>query len=283
MGFCDIIAGKSKANARSLITRRFEMRLKDRVAIVTGAAGVIGRAIAARLAEEGANVIVVDINLKGAQDTVQTIQRSGGEAMALQVDITKKADVQAMAKKVLDAFGQIDILVNNAGMDHKEPIVEYDEEWWDRLFALNVKGVFLCTQAVLPAMMERKYGRIVNISSMAGKTGEPFTSAYCATKFAVNGFTQVLGIEGGPYNITANAVCPGPVDSDLIWQAARQGAEHKGVTPQQFMDDFFVGPTPMGRLAKPTEIANAVLFLSSDEAGFTTGSTLNVSGGREMH
>ena len=259
------------------------MRLKDRVAIVTGAAGVIGRAIAARLAEEGANVIVVDINLKGAQDTVQTIQRSGGEAMALQVDITKKADVQAMAKKVLDAFGQIDILVNNAGMDHKEPIVEYDEEWWDRLFALNVKGVFLCTQAVLPAMMERKYGRIVNISSMAGKTGEPFTSAYCATKFAVNGFTQVLGIEGGPYNITANAVCPGPVDSDLIWQAARQGAEHKGVTPQQFMDDFFVGPTPMGRLAKPTEIANAVLFLSSDEAGFTTGSTLNVSGGREMH
>lgn len=259
------------------------MRLKDRVAIVTGAAGVIGRAIAARLAEEGAKVIVVDINLKGAEDTVQAIKRSGGEAMALQVDITKKADVQAMAKKVLDAFGQIDILVNNAGMDHKEPIVEYDEEWWDRLFALNVKGVFLCTQAVLPVMMERKYGRIVNISSMAGKTGEPFTSAYCATKFAVNGFTQVLGIEGGPYNITANAVCPGPVDSDLIWQAARQGAEHKGVTPQQFMDDFFIGPTPMGRLAKPTEIANAVLFLSSDEAGFITGSTLNVSGGREMH
>lgn len=259
------------------------MRLKGRVAIVTGAGGVIGRAIAARLADEGAKVVVVDINLKGAEDTVQMITRSGGAATAMQVDITRKAEAQAMARRVLDSFGQIDILVNNAGMDHKEPIVEYDEEWWDRLFALNVKGVFLCTQAVLPNMMERRYGRIVSISSMAGKTGEPFTSAYCASKFAVNGFTQVLGIEGGPYNITANAVCPGPVDSDLIWQAARQGAEHKGVTPQEYMDDFFVGPTPLGRLAQPGEIANAVLFLSSDEAGFTTGSTLNVSGGREMH
>lgn len=259
------------------------MRLKDRIAIVTGAGGVIGRAIASRLSEEGATTVVVDINGEMAERTVQLITESGGKALALQVDITRKAEVQAMVKKVLDTFGRIHILVNNAGMDHKEPIVEYAEEWWDRLFALNVKGVFLCTQAVLPTMMDHKYGRVVSISSMAGKTGEPFTSAYCASKFAVIGFTQVLGIEGGPYNITANAVCPGPVDSDLIWQAARQGAEHKGVTPQEFMDDFFVGPTPMGRLAKPAEIANAVLFLASDEAGFTTGSTLNVSGGREMH
>ncbi len=115
----------------------------------------------------------------------------------LEVDITKKSAVQDMARRILETYGQIDILVNNAGMDHKEPIVEYDEEWWDRLFDLNVKGVFLCTQAVLASMMERRYGRIINISSMAGKTGEPFTSAYCASKFAVNGFTQVLGIAAG--------------------------------------------------------------------------------------
>jgi len=113
------------------------------VAIVTGAAGVIGRAIAGRLAQEGAKVVVADINLKGAEETVQMIRNSGGEAMALQVDITRKAEAQAMAKTVLDAYGQIDILVNNAGMDHKQPIVEFDEEWWDRLFALNVKGLFL--------------------------------------------------------------------------------------------------------------------------------------------
>jgi len=259
------------------------VRLKDRVAIVTGAGGVIGRVIAMRLAEEGAKVVVVDLKPDAARKTVEMIEQSGGTGMALEVDITKKSAVQDMARRILETYGQIDILVNNAGMDHKEPIVEYDEEWWDRLFDLNVKGVFLCTQAVLASMMERRYGRIINISSMAGKTGEPFTSAYCASKFAVNGFTQVLGIEAGPYNITANAVCPGPVDSDLIWQAARQAAEHKGVSAQEFMDEFFVGPTPMGRLAKPLDVANAVVFLASDEAAFITGGTINVSGGREMH
>lgn len=259
------------------------MRLRDRVAIVTGAGGVIGRVIALRLAEEGAKVVAVDIKQDAGQKTVEQIKGSGGEGMALRVDITQKSAVRDMVKRVLDSYGQIDILVNNAGMDHKQPIVEFDEEWWDRLFDLNVKALFLCTQAVLPSMMDRNYGRIVNISSMAGKTGEPFTSAYCATKFAVNGFTQVLGIEAGAYNITANAVCPGPVDSDLIWQAARQAAEHKGITAEEYMADFFVGPTPMGRLAKPLDIANAVLFLSSEEAQFITGTTLNVSGGREMH
>jgi len=259
------------------------MRLTERVAIVTGAGGVIGRVIASRLAEEGAKVVVVDINMEGAEKTVELIKGAGGEAMALKVDITSKAETQAMAQTILDVYSRIDILVNNAGMDHKQPIVEFDEEWWDRVFDLNTKGVFLCTQAVMPTMMEHRYGRIVSISSMAGKTGEPFTSAYCASKFAVIGFTQVLGIEGGPYNITGNAVCPGPVESDLIWQAATQAAEHKGVTAQEYMDEFFVGLTPMGRIAKPLDIANAVLFLTSDEAEFITGTTLNVSGGREMH
>ena len=259
------------------------MRLKDRVAIVTGAGGVIGRAISTRLAEEGARVVGVDINLETVEETVELIGKDGGAGVALKVDVTKKSEIRAMARTVLETYGQIDILVNNAGMDHKEPIVEYDEGWWDRVFALNVKGLFLCTQAVLPTMMERRYGRIVNIASMAGKTGEPFTSAYCASKSAVIGFTQVLGIEGGPYNITGNAVCPGPVEGDLIWQSASQAAEHKGVTAQQFMDEYFIGPTPMGRLAKPRDVADAVLFLSSDEAGFITGTTLNVSGGREMH
>jgi NAD(P)-dependent dehydrogenase (short-subunit alcohol dehydrogenase family) len=259
------------------------MRLKDRVAIVTGAGGVIGRVISTRLAEEGATVVAVDINLETVEETVKLIAKDGGAGVALKVDVTKKAEIRAMAQTVLETYGQIDILVNNAGMDHKEPIVEYDEDWWDRVFALNVKGLFLCTQAVLPTMMERRYGRIVNIASMAGKTGEPFTSAYCASKSAVIGFTQVLGIEGGPHNITGNAVCPGPVEGDLIWQSARQAAEHKGVTAQQFMDEYFIGPTPMGRLAKPRDVADAVLFLSSDEAGFITGTTLNVSGGREMH
>jgi NAD(P)-dependent dehydrogenase (short-subunit alcohol dehydrogenase family) len=259
------------------------MRLRDRVAIVTGAGGHIGRGIALRLAEEGARIVVPDIDLGAAEETIDRIRENGGEGRAFQMNVTNKAEVQGVVRQVLEAYGQIDILVNNAGTDHKQPIVEFDEGWWDRLMALNVKGVFLCSQAVLPSMMERRYGRIINIASMAGKTGEPFTSAYCASKFAVIGFTQVLGIEVGPHNITANAVCPGPVEGDLIWQAARQGGEHQGVSAEEYMEDFFVGPTPMGRLAQPLDIANAVLFLASDEAGFITGSTLNVSGGREMH
>ena len=126
------------------------MRIKDRVAIVTGAGGRIGRGISTRLAEEGARVVVVDVNLETAEETVDLIKKNDGEAVALKVDVTQKAEIQSMADKVLESYGQIDILVNNAGMDHKEPIVEYDEDWWDKLFALNVKGLFLLRRQSCP-------------------------------------------------------------------------------------------------------------------------------------
>jgi NAD(P)-dependent dehydrogenase (short-subunit alcohol dehydrogenase family) len=132
-------------------------------------------------------------------------------------------------------------------------------------------------------MIERRYGRIVNISSMAGKTGEPLTSPYCATKFGVIGFTQSIALELGKHNITVNAVCPGPVDTDLIRQSVAQSAKIKGMAPEDFLQEFFINPTPLGRIAQPVDIARAVIFLASDEAEFITGSTLNVSGGREMH
>lgn len=259
------------------------MRHKDRVAIVTGGGKGIGRGICEYMAGLGGRMVVVDIDLDAAKDIVEKIKGDGGEAMALKVDVTQKSEVQAMAAEVLKAYGKIDILVNNAGMDQKGSITELEESTWDMLISLNLKGVFLCTQAVVPSMIERRYGRVVNISSMAGKTGEPFTSPYCATKFGVIGFTQSIALEVGKYNITINAVCPGPVETELMRNSVAQSAKIKGMAPEDFLQEFFIDPTPMGRIAKPEDVARAVSFLASDEAEFITGSTLNVSGGREMH
>ena len=259
------------------------MRLKDRVAIVTGGGAGIGRSICVNMAKEGAKVAVMDINEEAALETAEMIEKEDGEALTLKMDVTLKADVQSMTAQVLKTHGKIDILVNNAGTDIKGAITELSERTWDTLMDINLKGVFLCTQAVSHSMIEHRYGRIVNISSMAGKTGEPLTSPYCATKFGVIGFTQSIALELGKHNITVNAVCPGPVDTDLIRQSVAQSAKIKGMAPEDFLQEFFINPTPLGRIAQPVDIARAVIFLASDEAEFITGSTLNVSGGREMH
>lgn len=259
------------------------MRLKDRIAIVTGGGNGIGRAIAEHIAKEGGKVVVSDIDFQAAKSTVEKIREQGGEAYAVKTDVTRKADVQAMAAEAKKTYGRIDILVNNAGTDKKGAITDLSEETWDMLMELNLKGVFLCTQAVMPTMIEQHYGRIVNISSMAGKTGEPLTSPYCATKFGVIGFTQAVALEVGTHNVTINAVCPGPVNTELIQKSVAQSAAIKGVSPEQFLQEFFVGPTPLGHIAEPIDVAKAVVFLASDDAEFITGSSLNVSGGREMH
>lgn len=259
------------------------MKLKDRIAIVTGGGAGIGRASAIYMAQDGAKLAVADINLSAAEQTVELIKVEGGEAIAISADVTQKDQVQAMVDLTLKTFGRLDILLNNAGIDIKGLVAELPEETWDKIMNLNLKGVFLCTQAALQPMMKQKYGRIVTIASMAGKTGEAYTSPYCASKFGVIGFTQSLALEVGQYNITANCVCPGPVETELIGQSVAQAAALKGMTPDQFFKSFFLDPTPMGRIAKPLDVAKAVAFLASDEAEFITGSTLNVSGGREMH
>ncbi len=259
------------------------MRLKDKVAIVTGGGAGIGRSVCVNMVKEGAKVVVADINQEAAQETADTLTKEGGDAKAFHMDVTQKPAVQTMAAAALKAYGKIDILVNNAGTDIKGAITELTERTWDTLMDINLKGVFLCTQAVSHSMIEQRYGRIVNISSMAGKTGEPLTSPYCATKFGVIGFTQSIALELGKHNITVNAVCPGPVDTDLIRQSVAQSAKIKGMAPEDFLQEFFINPTPLGRIAQPVDIARAVIFLASDEAEFITGSTLNVSGGREMH
>jgi NAD(P)-dependent dehydrogenase (short-subunit alcohol dehydrogenase family) len=235
------------------------------------------------MAQLDCTVIVADIKEDDAKKVAEGIKKDGGEALAMKVDVTTKSEVEQMVADTLKTYGKIDILFNNAGTDIKGHITEIKEETWDFLISLNLKGTFLCTQAVAPSMIERNYGRIINVSSMAGKTGEPLTSAYCTTKFGVIGFTQSVALDLGPHNITVNAVCPGAVATELHKKSVSQSAAIKGMTPEAFLKEFFIDPTPLSRMAQPLDVAQAVSFLASDEASFITGSTLNVAGGREMH
>lgn len=259
------------------------MRLENKVAIVTGGGGSIGREIALELAREGAIVTVVDLDQAKAEGTLKMIKASGGRGMALTINVTSKQETIRMADSVNKEFKSIDILVNCAGTDIKGSIMDLPESTWDFLMNLNLKGVFLCTQAVVGTMVAKQSGRIINISSIAGKTGEPFTSPYCATKFGVIGFTQSVAMELGKDGITVNAVCPGPVESELIKASIKQSAKLNKKTYEQELYDKFLSSTPMGRMAKPGDIAKAVVFLASDDAAFITGSTINVSGGKEVH
>ena len=259
------------------------MRFSDKVAIVTGGANGIGREIASQLAGEGASVVVGDLDITLARKTVSDITRGGGIAIAVETDVTNRESVRSMVKEAIDFGKRIDLLVNNAGTDIKGSILELTQETWDFLMALNLRGVFLCTQAVAEQMIKQKYGRIVNISSMAGKSGEAFTSPYCATKFGVIGFTQSVALELGKDNVTINAVCPGAVETELIKKSISQTAALGGRTYEEEMFEKFIKLTPLGRMAKPDDVAKAVAFLASDDAAFITGSSLNVSGGREMH
>ena len=259
------------------------MQLKDRIAIVTGGGMGIGQGIVKELASRGAKVVVADIMEEAAQQTANDAVAAGGEATAVHADVTNKESTAAMAQFAIDTYGHIDILVNNAGADIKGAVWEFGEEDWDFLMNLNLKGVFLSTQAVVKHMMLRKSGRIINMSSMAGKSGEPFTAPYCTTKFGVIGFTQSIALELGSYNITVNAVCPGAVETELFKRGVMGSAKANNRTYEEELQEKFIRLTPLGRMTKIQDVAKAVAFFASDEAEFITGSSLNVSGGREMH
>jgi len=234
-------------------------------------------------AARGARIVVADINKDAADQTAGEVRSKGGDAVAFHADVTDKASTVAMAQFTVDTFSHIDILVNNAGADIKGAVWEFSEKDWDFLMNLNLKGVFLATQAVVKHMMVRKSGRIINMSSMAGKSGEPFTAPYCTTKFGVIGFTQSIALELGEYNVTVNAVCPGAVETDLFRRGVTGSAKANNRTYEEELQEKFINLTPLGRMTSVEDVARAVAFFASDEAEFITGSSLNVSGGREMH
>ena len=253
-------------------------RLAGRAAIVTGAGGGIGGAIAEAFVAEGARVLVADRDLAAARARATPF---GDAAIAFEVDVTQEVEVRAMAHAALAGFGRIDILVNNAGIIRKAFVTEMTEEMWDAVVDVNLKATFLCSKAVLPAMIDAKRGRIINIASIAGKVGEPTASAYSAAKWGVLGFTRSLALEVAPHDILVNAICPGPIPTALGEQGWRDGAEVQGVALDKVMARV-KARSPLGRLGTVKQVARMVLFVAYDDCDFTTGAAFNVDGGIVM-
>ena len=251
------------------------MNLKDKVALITGAGGGIGRGIALKLGSLGARVAAADIKEEGARETVLLLEKTGTQTLALGTDITDRTQVQAMVQTTLNRFGQLDILVNNAGWDILEPFMKNRPDFWEKIIAINLKGPIFCTRAALDPMVERKYGKIVNISSDAGRVGSSGEAVYSACKGGIIAFTKTIAREMARHQINVNCVCPGPTDTPLLAELTR------GETGRKIIEAM-IHAVPFRRLAKPEDIAGAVAFLASDEAGFITGQTLSVSGGLTM-
>ena len=249
------------------------MRLKDRVAIVTGGSSGIGKAICKRMATEGAVVIVADIAIEQAKEVANELKALGAKAIALNVDVTKSQDTDQMVTSVLDEFGKVDILVNNAGGSPPEKGVFFHdskEEVWDWAIALNLKGVRNCTRAVINHMIKRKSGKIVSTASISGITGTLTKVDYSAAKAGVIGFTKALAKEVASYGINVNCVSPGPIATPLF-------LSNKKELQEEAIQAVF-----LKRVGKPEEIANMVAFLASDEASFIVGQNFIVDGGRSL-
>jgi 3-oxoacyl-[acyl-carrier protein] reductase len=244
------------------------MRIWDKVAIVTGGGSGIGQGTCIRLAEEGGVIAIFDIDLEGAENTAQEVKKAGGRALALRVDVAKAADVDSAVEEVISTFGRVDILVNNAGLSTMTSVAKMTEDVWDSTLDVNLKGVFLCCRAVIPHMKERRCGRIVNISSILGLAGSPARVHYSAAKTGVIGFTRGLAAELGPHNINVNAVGPGIIDTPMLERDI--GSD---------LREQLHARVPLRRLGAPRDIADAVLFLVSDEASYITGQCLFVCGG----
>ena len=245
--------------------------LENKISIVTGAARGLGRAIAVELARRGSDIAACDINLEGTEAVAQEVRSLGRRTLSLKLDVSSASDVGRMVDRVMKDFGRIDVLVNNAGICQVATIEEITEEDWDRVMAVNLKGVFLCSKAVMGVMKRQRSGRIVNMGSVAGKLGGISTAAnYSVSKAGVICFTKALAREMAPYGVTVNAVAPGVVETDMTL----------GITKGDFSN--YLRNIPLGTIGSPEDIAYAVAFLVSDEARYITGEILDVNGGQLM-
>lgn len=246
------------------------MRLEGKVGGITGAGSGIGRGIALRFAQEGAAVLCADINEAGAKETAEMIQKEGGKAVAARVDVSQRDQVEAMIARALAEFGRLDIIVANAGIYQAQPFLEMTDETWDQVMAVNAKGVFLCCQAAARQMVRAgRGGKIIAIASVAAEATLPGAAAYSASKGAVRMLIHSMALELAPHKINVNAIAPGAIDTPMLRSAAPDEASQQG----------FSQLIPWCRLGQPLDIANAALFLASDEADYVTGETLFVDGG----
>ncbi|MBU3964520.1 SDR family oxidoreductase [Patescibacteria group bacterium] len=246
--------------------------LNGKVAIVTGARRGMGRTHSLLLAQAGARVVVSDIDLKECEKVVAEIKKAGGQAIVVKCDVTNKKDIDQMVSKTIKEFGKIDILVNNAGICQFKPFLELTEEEWDRTLDINLKGYFLCAQAVGKEMAKQKSGVIINIASVAmGQVGVGFPNIvhYCASKGGIAAMTEALAVELAPYNIRVNAVAPGMIETPMIDPIKQDPKAMEAI----------LAKVPMRRVAKPEEVSNLVVFLASDESSYMTGSMVVIDGG----
>ena len=256
------------------------MKLQDRIALITGGGRGIGRAIALAFAHEGAGIVVAARTLAQVEGVAQEItEQSHSKALAIACDVSNVKSVEAMFARTSEFFGRgVDILVNNAGIAESAPIGKTDDELWNRHLAINLSGSFYCTRAALPAMTERGWGRIINMASIAGKTGAPYIAAYSASKHGLLGLTRSTALEVAAKGITANAICPGYVDTEMTTRGVENITRKTGRSAEEAMEAIR-RMSPQNRLVTSEEVAALALLLASDEGGAINGQAINVDGG----
>jgi len=246
-----------------------DLRLNGRVALITGSGRGIGQAAALALAQEGVRIVVTDIDAEAVRATCDALRQDGHECIGVPADVCHPVQVEALAAQAVEAFGKVDILVNNAGFTRDKYLTKMPLEDWESVIDTILKGAFLCTRAVLPAMQQQGWGRIISISSRA-HLGNPGQANYAAAKAGLIGFTRSLALENGKFNITANAIAPGLIETQLT----------RALPTFDKLQEAALAHNPIRRLGSLDDISNAILFLASDRSGFITGETLHVTGGR---
>ncbi len=258
------------------------MELKNKTALVTGGGRGIGEAIAIAFARQGADVVVAARTGNEIENTVKKIEETGRKGIAIQADLSQRKTISTFVEEVCSHFPGIDILVNNAGIgsgQNAKPIIEYDDDFWDTSISLNLTAPFLLTKAFLPKMVERGWGRIINLSSVAGKMGYPTGVAYSASKHGLIGLTRTAALEVATSGVTVNAICPGPVRTPMLAKRMQVSSELSGVP----LDEMEKNMNPIQRLLEPQEIADMAVYLASDKGSGITGQAYNISGGSMMH